>query len=262
MAMGIVWIWGIEKWLRPYWNLMASPLGVYRWILWLERFLYKLVCLTNLALGIFAIVMVCIDDPYLRSCTQDNFPVHFKLHSWRRNVRGIINVETGAGEKIWKMAHYPLKSNMDIYSMNLLMTTTDENSIFNNVTWPQSTGVRSMIYDLSQPEKGKLSGFCGPKEHLCLNGTVEMDPLRLEWTYTDPITKIREEKVLESEGTWQFGRRHRPWVNLHENDLAGDIVFRAPSSKIVCGAGDGDLRNAVVPVGLIMIAEQKYQGRY
>ena len=85
----------------------------------------------------------------------------------------------------------------------------------------------------------------------------------MEWTYTDPITKEPEEKVLDAEElkVWQFGTKHRPWVNLRDGNNE-KLVFSAPSSKWVCGGGEGDLRDVVVPVGLIMTAEQRYNKRY
>jgi hypothetical protein len=45
--------------------------------------------------GIFVIVMVCIDDPIVRSCTRDpQFPIHFKLNSEKNSVRGMVEVKT------------------------------------------------------------------------------------------------------------------------------------------------------------------------
>ena len=165
---------------------------------------------------------------------------------------------------IWDMVHYPWATNPDVYSLRLLRKWGNEDHVISNVTWPKDTAVREVVYDLSPSGKegfGSIVGFCGMQKLACLNGTVEMEPLRLVWTYTDPTTREKLEKVLQSEGRWQFGTNHRPWVNL-KGGGDDNLIFSAPSSKWVCGGGDGDLRDAAVPAGLIMIAEQRYNKRY
>ena len=218
-----------------------------------------------MAFGICAIVMVCVDDPVVRSCTRDpNFPVHFKLSSAKTSVRGMVRVTTKEGYWVWDMIHYPWAANPDSYSLRLWRRWGNEEHIVSNVTWPEDRAVREMVYNLPLGGKngmGTMTGFCGAEKQACLNGTVEMEPLRLDWTYTDPVSQEKVEKTLQSEGRWQFGTDHRPWVNLRHGKSENHI-FSAPSSKWVCGGGDGDLRDAVVPVGLIMIAEQRYKKRY
>jgi hypothetical protein len=210
--------------------------------------------------------MVCIDDPIVRSCTRDpQIPIHFKLKSEKNSVRGFVELKTREGHDVWEMSHYPLPTQPDIYSLKLWRKGEYEDDLFRTATWPEDRAVREMVYDLSTipaDGKGSLVGFCGSEKLACLNGTVEMEPLRLEWTYTDPVTEQKEEKVLHSEEKgWQFGTKHRPWVNLRDGTNE-HLVFSAPSSKWVCGGGDGDLRDAVVPVGLVMAAEQRYNKRY
>src|SRR5271154_2286656 len=75
----------------------------------------------RLGIGIFGIVMVCIDDPIVRSCTRDpQFPIHFKLNSEKNSVRGMVEVKTREGHHgVWDMSHYPLPANPNIYSLRL-----------------------------------------------------------------------------------------------------------------------------------------------
>jgi hypothetical protein len=217
-----------------------------------------------LAFFIFGVAMVCVDDPIVRTCTRKGFPLHFKLKSVKNSVRGIVKVKTPSGYGIWDMVHYPLRSNPDIYTLKVPgCRPQDEKSFYHNVTWPLMSTVREVTYDLTPNDEaiGSLVGYCGAGRQLCLNGTVMLDPLRLEWTYTDPQTSESEHKVLESEGQWRFNK-HRPYLELRRDDGLRDLVFSAPASKVVCGGGDGDLRTAVVPVGLIMMAEQQYNKRY
>jgi len=216
-----------------------------------------------LAFFIFAIVMVCSDDPIVRTCTRHGFPLHFRLKSVKNSVRGIVQVTTPSGYGIWDMVHYPLRSNPDIYTLKVVKYRLQDNSFYHNITWPLESTVGEVIYDLTpnDEEIGSLLGYCGVERQPCLNGSVVLDPLRLEWTYTDPQTSESEHKVVESEGQWRFNE-HRPYLQLRRDDVPRDLVLSAPASKVVCGGGDGDLRTAVVPVGLIMMAEQQYNKRY
>ena len=266
MSFGIVWIFLLRPFLfKRIWGLSVGPLRVMPFVNRYQVGLGILHWIFVVAFGIYTIVMVCVDDPVVRSCTRDaNFPVHFKLLSAKTSVRGIVQVTTKEGYWVWDMVHYPWAANPDTYSLRLWRKWGNGEDIVSNVTWPEDKAVREMVYNLA-PEgeegKGTMMGFCGAEKLACLNGTVEMEPLRLEWTYTDPVTKEKTEKTLESEGRWQFGTNHRPWVNLGDGKSENHI-FSAPSSKWVCGGGDGDLRDAVAPVGLIMIAEQRYNKRY
>jgi hypothetical protein len=264
MSLGIVWIFCLSPlFVQNAWaGLAGKTFRVFPSVLRLEEYFRMGFTLAIWGLGIFGTIMVCVDDPIIRSCTRDNFPVRFKLIDARNSVRGIVKMETKEGYRIWDLSHYPLKSNPNVYVFRVARNTMmDNGDPFYEVTWPEKSAVREMVYDFAHATEGRGSmiGFCGTNRELCLNGTVEIDPLRLEWTYTDPITKVQEEFVLESEGQWRFGSRHRPWVYLHRDGINGDVAFFAPSSKWVCGAGDGDLRNAIVPVGIIMIAEQQYK---
>jgi hypothetical protein len=266
MAFGILWIFLLRPFLfERLWGSCAPLLRVmdftYRYRLWFAILQWLFV----VAFGICAIVMVCVDDPVVRSCTRDpNFPVHFGLLSAKNSVRGIVRVTNREGYLVWDMIHYPWEANPDAYSLRLWRRWDYERHTYSNVTWPEDRAVREMVYNLpprGEEGKGTMMGLCGAEKLACLNGTVEMEPLRLEWTYTDPVTNEKVEKTLQSEGRWQFGTTHRPWVNLGDRNNENPI-FSAPSSKWVCGGGDGDLRDSVVPVGLIMIAEQRYNKRY
>ena len=268
MAFGILWIFLFQNSIfNPLWAACAIPLRAAPAVHDIHSGLHNLYRLFVWGFGIFGIVMVCIDDPIVRSCTRDpQFPMHFKLNSEKNSVRGMVEVKTGEGHHgVWDMSHYPLPANPNIYSLRLWRQWEYEGDPFWNITWPEDRAVREIVYDLSAiPEggTGRMVGFCGPQKLTCLNGTVEMEPLKLEWTYTDPITKEPEEKVLHAEEkAWQFGTKHCPWVNLRDGTNE-KLVFSAPSSKWVCGGGDGDLWDAVVPVGLVMTAEQRYNKKY
>jgi hypothetical protein len=262
MAFGILWRWVFMKFIRSILRDCAPSFGVAPAIISVEECLAYLPRLTTYGLGIFGIVMVCVGDPIVRTCTRDDFPVHFRLWSVKDSVRGIVEVERHDGNGIWDMAHYPLQSNPNIYVFTHLRDRKRDNNIFNNVTWPQQSAVREMVYDFSQNNENPniIMGYCGSQKERCLNGTIQLDPLRFEWTYTDPLTSEVEHKILDSEGRWNFGRRHRPLVQLRDSE--GDLVFSAPSSTVACGGGDGDLRTAIVPVGMVIMAEQEYLGRY
>lgn len=201
---------------------------------------------------IFGILQTTAMDPVIRSCKKD-FPVHFKLDS--DNEIGFVEVFQRDGRGIWDMKYQHIKG--DVYSLQFIGVKRHDGELFRNVSWPDETAVREVLYDLT-PRKKSVYGFCGESKKLCLNGTIYTDPLGLHWTYLDPLTFEREDKSLESEGRWYYGRDQRPLVDL---TVDGKVVFRAPSSRVVCGAGDYDFRTAVVPVGMIMIAEQNFRGR-
>ena len=266
MSTGILWIFLLRQYLfKRLWalcsrRLRAMPI-IDRYMVLFEILQWIIV----LTIGITAVVMVCVDDPFVRSCTRDSsFRVHFKLTSVAKSVRGIVQISTEEGDRVWDMSHYPWAVNPNVYTLRLWRKRGNGEYIVSNVSWPVRRAVTEVVYDLSHvgdEGKGTMAGFCSTERVACLNGTVEMEPLRLEWTYTDPVTGEKAEKVLQSKGRWQFGTNHRPWVNLWDGKDE-NLVFSAPSSKWVCGGGDGDLRDAVVPVGLIMIAEQRYKKRY
>jgi hypothetical protein len=206
---------------------------------------------------IFGIVQTVVKDPVIQSCVKDpQFTVHFKFGvDGGQNDIGIF-LHDGRGG--WGMRHWRVDTYK--YAMNFESLKVEKEGLFRNVSWPEDSAVRYMEYALQNIEgKGSMKGYCGKKRMQGLNGTIEMEPLRMEWTYTDPVALVKENKVLESEGRWFYQRKHRPLVNLHDGEK---VVFRAVSTQTVCGGGDGDLRTAVVPAGMMMIAEQKYRGRY
>jgi hypothetical protein len=262
MAFGILWRWVFMQFFRSILHECAPSFGVAATLVSVEEGLASLPIIMTYGLGIFGIVTVCVGDPIVRTCTRDNFPVHFRLLSIKDSVRGVVEVETHNRNGIWDMAHYPLQSDPNIYVFSYLRDREWDDNIFNNVTWPQESAVREVVYDFSQNdgETNTIVGYCGGQKERCLNGTIQLDPLRFEWTYTDPLTYEVEHKILDSEGRWNFGRRHRPLVQLRDSE--GALIFSAPSSKVACGGGDGDLRTAIVPVGMVMMAEQEYLGRY
>ena len=209
---------------------------------------------------IFGFAMVCYDDPIVRTCTRSDFPVHFKLGSVKDSVRGSVKVKSSDGHEIWDMVHYPLRSNPDVFTFKVLRYNSESDND-HKVLWPTLSAVSEVTYDFTAREDhlAAMVGYCGFQKQLCLNGTVQMAPLMFEWTYIDPQTSETEHKVLSGDGRWRFGK-NRPYVQLYSSSK--DLVFSAPASKVICGGGDGDLRTAVVPAGIIMIAEQQYNGRY
>ena len=125
--------------------------------------------------------------------------------------------------------------------------------------WPMDTTVTSIWTSLrpTAGADGTVTGTCLGRK--CLEGKFWMTPnLVFEWIYTNPRTGVRKKTRLASnEGRWYFGIRVRPLVALWGN---GKEVFRAQSSTKVCTAGDGDLETSLVPVGLMLIAENLYKG--
>jgi len=126
-----------------------------------------------------------------------------------------------------------------------------------NKNWSVDTMVTSLWTSLrpSAGADGTVTGRCLGRK--CLEGKFWMTPnLVFEWVYTNPRTGVRKKTRLASdEGRWYFGTRERPLVSLWGN---GTEVFRAQSSTKVCTAGDGDLETSLVPVGLMLIAENNY----
>jgi hypothetical protein len=119
------------------------------------------------------------------------------------------------------------------------------------------SAVREIIYDLSSREDvvGSMVGYCGVERQQCLNGKVEMTSLRLKWKYTDFESSKKNHSILSADRPWQFNK-HRPYLQLHSDDISKDLELSGPASKVICRGGDVNLRTAVVPVGLITIAEQ------
>jgi hypothetical protein len=128
-----------------------------------------------------------------------------------------------------------------------------------NKTWPVDTTVTSIWTSLrpTAGADGTVTGTCLGRK--CLDGKFWMTPnLVFEWIYTNPRTGVRKKTRLASnEGKWYFGTRDRPLVALWGNGME---VFRAQSSTKVCTAGDGNLETSLVPVGLMLIAENIYKG--
>src|SRR5277367_1459803 len=122
-----------------------------------------------------------------------------------------------------------------------------------NDPWPFETGVTSITTKLlpKAGADGTISGTCNGGRH-CLEGKIWMQPnLKFHIRYTNPVTGVTTRTSLSSdEGTWYFGKDHRPLVSLHNKN--GTEVFRAQSSKTVCTAGDGSLETSLVPVGLML----------
>jgi hypothetical protein len=122
-----------------------------------------------------------------------------------------------------------------------------------------STGVTSIWTSLRPTEDadGTVTGTCLGRP--CLDGKFWMTPnLKFEWIYKNPHTGISKRTELSSnEGEWYFGLWNRPLVSLHQN---GTEVFRVQNTNTLCSAGNGDLETSLVPVGLMFIAENIYNG--
>lgn len=125
------------------------------------------------------------------------------------------------------------------------------------IPWPASTGVTSIWTSLKPTSgaDGTVTGTCGHGIR-CLEGKIWMTPnLEFEWIYKNPVTGVmKKTRLASNEGRWYFGTSHRALVSLSEN---GKEVFRAQSSKTVC-IGGGGLDTSLVPVGLMLIAENNY----
>ena len=122
---------------------------------------------------------------------------------------------------------------------------------------PVDTMVTSILTSFNFRNRGIITGTCRGRP--CLEGNFWVTPnLVFEWVYTNPMTGVkRKTRLASNEGKWFFGARERSLVSLRGD---GKEVFRAQSSRTVCTAGDGDLETSLVPVGLMLIAENRYNG--
>jgi len=130
---------------------------------------------------------------------------------------------------------------------------------YKSTQWPRADAVNE-IWTSTKPTQGadgSINGSCQGTP--CLTGKIWMFPnLEFEWTYTNPTTGIMTTKRMSSnEGQWDFKQEYRPLVSLKNN---GTEIFRAQSTKTVCSGGDGDIETSLVPLGLMLIAENNYNG--
>jgi len=130
-------------------------------------------------------------------------------------------------------------------------------------SWPYNTSVASITTKLQMEggAYGTIRGTCGRGGVVCLEGKIWTMPHLLFYIiYTNPETGVTTKTTLSSdEGDWYFGTRHRPLVSLHNRN--GTEVFRAQSSETVCTAGDGNLETSLVPVGLMLMAENVFKSK-
>jgi hypothetical protein len=184
------------------------------------------------------------------------FPVTIKLYPRDRSFKDPAVITITDRQYSYAMVHEKVN---DIYYTNVSERTYEWAS--SQFPHPQDTGIYSLATSFnhhgSTDTHGSIIGTCA-NETRCLEGRFWVSPdLVFEYNYTDPVSSAREEQRLASnEGTWFFGKTHRPVVSLWKEEVE---VFRATGTSTFCSAGDQDLETSVVPLGLMMIAERKFK---
>jgi hypothetical protein len=235
--------------LTTFASCFAIPCIVNFWILESCSVFVIYAIIASIAAGV-----ITIYEPY--NCENTNmFPMHVKLRSGNpASATVYIN-----NNPYYDLTHEHKNGEYHTYiSAEYLAWDPSQGSFVNQIIpWPYETGVSS-IWTSPRPAMGAdgtIRGTC--RGQPCLRGKFWMSPnLVFEWDYRNPITGAKRRTRLESnEGRWYFGEFYRPLVSLHAN---GTEVFRAQSSTTVCTAGDGDLETSLVPVGLMLIAENNF----
>jgi hypothetical protein len=221
------------------------------------------ICLSGLVLlGILVFeVHVVYAHPFDCKNMGNKFPMHVTFNSESTSAATVYMHKS----PIYDMAH----ENIDKWTYKTYISAEylrwDSllgKYVSQNNPWPFETGVTSITTKLlpSAGADGTISGTCGVGRN-CLEGKIWTRPnLEFHIKYTNPVTGVTTRTTLFSdEVAWYFGKKHRPLVSLHNKN--GTEVFRAQSSETVCTAGDGSLETSLVPVGLMLIAENIFKTR-
>lgn len=200
--------------------------------------------------------------PYQCENMPDKFPVFVEFGVDRGNLRTGMGVDMATvwvdGRKLHQVSHDEQFGRVHTFLSAEYLRLDGKRK---RTSWPGETAVTDLWTNFTRGvdlSDGKLTGNC--HDVPCLEGKFWMTPnLRYTWTYRNPVTgEIKEKTVQSNEGPWFFRQRHRPLVSLTNGN--GTEVFRAQSTKVVCSAGDGDYETSLVPVGLLLLAEQIYNG--
>jgi hypothetical protein len=219
------------------------------------------ICYGNLLIyGIFTIgwiVYVHQYKPFSCENMSNTFPMYVELQAGNPASGRVFMNKTA----IYELTHE--KRNRKYHTfISAEYLTFDSNLgryVRQDIPWPSSTGVTSIWTSLKPTAGavGTISGSCHGRH--CLQGIFWTTPnLEFEWTYTNPLTRVKKRTRLSSnEGRWYFGTDHRALVSLFGNGME---VFRAQSSMTVCTGGNGDLETSLAPLGLMFIAENNFNG--
>jgi hypothetical protein len=199
--------------------------------------------------------------PYRCENMPGKFPVFVEFGVDKGNLRTGMGVDMATvwvdGKKLYQVSHDEQFGRVHTFlSAEYLRDGKKKRTL-----WPRETAVSDLWTNFTRGadlSDGTLTGNCNQVH--CLEGKFWMTPnLRYTWTYRNPVTgEIKRKTVQSNEGEWFFRQRHRPLVSLTNGN--GTEVFRAQSTKVVCSAGDGDYETSLVPVGLLLLAEQIYSG--
>ena len=222
-------------------------------------FMYSII-VASLYVSLTIVVTIILESwqPHMCQTMTDRFPVYVEMEAG--------NPATGKvyfhHERLWGIEH---KTVGEIYHTSTawkfrtwdpsLKTSTDN---YKSTDWPLETAVDEIWTSVkrAQGADGTINGTCLGIP--CLTGKLWMSPnLEFEWTYRNPQTgKKTTKRIGSDEGSWYFGREHRPLASLKSNGIE---VFRAQSTSTVCSGGDGDIETSLVPLGLMFIAENIYK---
>jgi hypothetical protein len=186
----------------------------------------------------------------------DKFPMFFTLNQRLPGAKVYMD-----NRHVWNVDLEKLDDGYRTFvnAETLHWSDTGRKSIVHRNPWHTKTAVTSITTSLRPFENdadGSLKGNCSGIP--CLEGKLWITPnLVFQWTYTNPVTGEKKDTRLSSdEGDWYFGTRHRPLASLKSN---GTEVFRAQSTQTFCSAGNRDWDTALVPMGLMLIAENDYK---
>lgn len=280
MVFWTIWLVGIGVWIviaiRFTYNLLPeSPINpvrhVFNHVIFIVALLFTVLAtcfgiafvtnrwtcyafLSYVTIAVFAVALIKIFEPY--NCENTNmFPMYVKLYSGNP-ASAIVYINN----KPYYYLNHERKNGVHhtyISGEHFGWESLRGQQAEQTIPWPYETGVTSILTSLrpSMGADGTIWGSCRDKP--CLRGKFWMTPnLVFEWEYQNPITGTkRRTRLASNEGRWYFGNANRALVSLHAN---GTEVFRAQSSSTVCTAGDGDLETSLVPVGLMLIAENNF----
>lgn len=213
--------------------------------------------------GYVIVAAVAISSDAFKCQSSSHFPVSVKMTAGRPAYGDVYFHK----EKLWRLRqdvvdrtyHTRIDSPYLIWSPST-GTWVPQPS---DGQWPRNTIVDGIWMTLnpmslgqSSDADGVLNGTC--RGRLCLTGKIWTYPrLAFEWKYTNPESGENKTKRMSSEeAEWYFGYNNRPLASLQQD---GNEIFRAQSSTTVCGGGDGDIETSLVPVGLMLMAENRYK---
>ena len=213
-----------------------------------------------LALTLFVLMLFNSWGPQFCENSPKRFPVSVKMEAGNPATAQVYFQK----ELLWGVEHEKVDQIYHTRIATKYRTWIPSSNLwgdnYKSSEWPRENAVNDIWTSLI-PAKGAdgiINGTCQGVP--CLTGKLWMSPyLEFEWTYTNPTTGVKSTKRMSSdEGRWYFGQQYRPLVSLKNN---GTEIFRAQSTKTVCSGGDGDIETSLVPLGLMLIAENNYNSK-